>query len=53
LSAPGSGSSTLKISAATSVKAGTYSASVSAASGSTRQQLPLSVTCTKAVASVK
>ncbi len=45
LSAPGSGSSTLKITATSKAKAGTYSVTVSAASsGSTTQKMPLSVT---------
>jgi subtilase family serine protease len=45
LSAPGSGSSVLLLSANSSLKAGTYSATVSAISGNTRQQIPLSITC--------
>ena len=45
LSAPGSGSSVLKISAASNARAGTYSATVSAAGGGLKQQIPLSVTC--------
>jgi pseudomonalisin len=45
LSAPGSGSSVLILSANSSLKAGTYSATVSAISGNTRQQIPLSITC--------
>lgn len=44
LSAPGSGSSVLKLTASTSAKAGIYSVIVSATSGSTRQQVPVSVT---------
>ncbi|MGA8216744.1 MAG: protease pro-enzyme activation domain-containing protein [Candidatus Sulfotelmatobacter sp.] len=44
LSAPGSGSSVLKITASGSAKAGTYSVTVSAAGGSTKQRMPLSVT---------
>jgi subtilase family serine protease len=44
LPAPGSGSSVLKLSAASSAAAGTYSATVSATSGATRQQIPLTVT---------
>ncbi|MGB6404312.1 MAG: S53 family peptidase [Candidatus Sulfotelmatobacter sp.] len=44
LSAPGSGSSTLKFAASATAKAGTYSATVSATSGATKQQMPLSVT---------
>ena len=43
LSAPGSGSSILKLAATTTAKAGTYSATVSATSGATKQQMPLSV----------
>jgi pseudomonalisin len=44
LSAPGSGSSVLKIVASNAAKAGTYSATISASSGSTKQQMPLSIT---------
>jgi pseudomonalisin len=44
LPAPGSGSSVVKLTATTTAKAGTYSATVSATSGSTKQQMPLSVT---------
>ena len=44
LSAPGSGSSVLKIVASNAAKAGTYSATISARSGSTKQQMPLSIT---------
>ncbi|MGA8502307.1 MAG: S53 family peptidase [Candidatus Sulfotelmatobacter sp.] len=43
LSAPGSGSSVLKLVASATAKAGTYSATVSATSGATKQQMPLSV----------
>jgi pseudomonalisin len=43
LSAPGSGSSVFKLAATTKAKAGTYPATVSATSGATKQQLPLSV----------
>src|SRR5271156_5564231 len=43
LSAPGSGSSVLKVAATNAAKAGTYSATVSATSGPTKQQMPLSV----------
>jgi subtilase family serine protease len=43
LSAPGSGSSVLKLAATSAAKAGTYSATVSATSGATKQQMPLSV----------
>jgi len=49
LSAPGSGSSVLKITASGSAKAGTYSVTVSAASGSTKQQIPLSVTIARQI----
>jgi uncharacterized membrane protein len=45
LSAPGSGASVLKLTASGSTKAGVYSATVSATSGATKQQVPLSVTC--------
>jgi subtilase family serine protease len=44
LRAPGSGNSVLKLTAASSAKPGTYSATVSATSGSTKQQMPVSVT---------
>ena len=44
LSAPGSGSSVLRLTASSSAKAGIYSVTVSATSGSTRQQMPVSVT---------
>jgi subtilase family serine protease len=44
LSAPGSGSSVLKVSAATSAKPGVYSATVAASSGSTRHAASLSIT---------
>jgi pseudomonalisin len=44
LPAPGSGSSVVKLTATSSAKAGVYSATVSASSGSTKQQMPLSVT---------
>ena len=47
LSAPGSGSSVLRFTASSGVKPGVYSATVSATSGSTRQQLALSVTCVR------
>ena len=49
LAAPGSGSSVLKLSATSSAKAGTYSATVSATSGTTKQQIPLSVTCSAVI----
>src|SRR5208283_2169381 len=45
LAAPGSGTSILKLTAASGAKAGTYSATVSASSGSTSQKIPLSITC--------
>jgi pseudomonalisin len=47
LAAPGSGSSVLKLSAISSAKPGSYSAIVSATSGSTTQQIPLAITCVK------
>jgi pseudomonalisin len=47
LVAPGSGSSVLKLSAISSAKPGSYSAIVSATSGSTTQQIPLAITCVK------
>ena len=43
LSAPGSGSCVLKVAATGAAKAGTYSATVSATSGATKQLMPLSV----------
>jgi pseudomonalisin len=49
LSAPGSGSSVLKIAATSGAKAGIYSATVSASSGTTKQQIPLSVTIVRQV----
>jgi hypothetical protein len=49
LSAPGSGSSVLRLTASTDVKAGVYSVTVSAASGSTRQSMPVSVTVVRQV----
>ncbi len=45
LPAPGSGVSVLKVSAVSGVKAGTYSATLSASSGATKQQIPLSIIC--------
>ena len=45
LPAPGSGASVLKLSALNSVKAGTYSATLTATSGATKQQIPLPITC--------
>ncbi|MGA7423433.1 MAG: S53 family peptidase, partial [Candidatus Sulfotelmatobacter sp.] len=44
LTAPGSGSSVLKLAATSAARAGTYSATVSATSGAVKQQMPLSVT---------
>ncbi len=44
VAAPGSGSSVLKLTATASAKAGTYSSTVSASSGSTTQHMPLAVT---------
>jgi pseudomonalisin len=46
MAAPGSGTSVLKLSATSTVKPGTYSATISATSGTTKQQIPLWVTCT-------
>ncbi len=43
LSAPGSGSSVLRFTASSSVKAGVYSVTVSATSGSTSQHMPVAV----------
>ncbi len=43
LAAPGSGTSALKLSATSKAKAGSYSATVSATSGKTKQQIPLTV----------
>ena len=43
LHAPGSGSSVLKLAATGTAKAGTYAVTVTATSGATKQQLPLSV----------
>ncbi|MFZ0761726.1 MAG: S53 family peptidase [Candidatus Sulfotelmatobacter sp.] len=47
---PGSGSSVLKLTAASSAKAGVYSVSVTATSGATKQRLPLAVTIAPAPA---
>ena len=44
LSAPGAGSSGLKLAVSSKVKAGAYSVTVSATSGSTKQQMPVLVT---------
>ena len=49
LSAPGAGSSVFKVAVSSSAKAGVYSVIVSAASGSIRQQMPISVTVVRAV----
>jgi len=49
LSAPGSGSSVLRLTASSGVKAGVYSVTVSATSGSTRQSMPVSVTVVRQV----
>jgi subtilase family serine protease len=53
LAAPGSGTSVLKISANNSVRTGTYSATIWATSGSTKQQIPLAVTCGGARTAIK
>jgi hypothetical protein len=45
LPAPGSGATVLKLSALSGVKAGTYSATLSASSGATKQAIPLSIIC--------
>jgi uncharacterized membrane protein len=45
LAAPGSGTSILKLPAASSAQAGTYSVTVSASSGSTREKVALAITC--------
>lgn len=45
LSAPGSGASVLELTATGSARLGTYSITVSAASGASKQQIALSVTC--------
>ena len=44
LTAPGSGSSLLKVSAVSNAKLGAYSISVSATSGGLKQQIPISLT---------
>jgi hypothetical protein len=46
IAAPGSGSGTLKLTAQTITKAGSYSTTISAASGAVKQQVPLTVTVT-------
>jgi hypothetical protein len=43
IGAPGSGSSSLKLTAGSSVKAGNYTATVSATSGSTKKQVLIGV----------
>jgi subtilase family serine protease len=48
LAAPGSGSSSLRFAAAMNARAGNYPVTVTASSGSTRQSIPLTVTCTAA-----
>ena len=45
LPAPGSGTSALKLTATSLAKAGTYPVTVSATSGTTKQQIGLSITC--------
>jgi subtilase family serine protease len=45
LPAPGSGATVLKLSALSGVKAGTYSATLSASSGAVKQTIPLSIIC--------
>ena len=53
LSAPGSGTSVLKLTATGSAKVGTYSITVSATSGGTKQQVALSITCASARAPIR
>ncbi|MGA7401562.1 MAG: S53 family peptidase [Candidatus Sulfotelmatobacter sp.] len=48
LPAPGSGTSILLITASKTAKPGNYSATISATSGATRQQIPLSISCSAA-----
>jgi subtilase family serine protease len=50
LRAPGSGSSVLKLTAKSSARLGVYSVVVSATSGSSRQQMPVSMTIVRQVA---
>jgi pseudomonalisin len=52
LAAPGSGSSVLKLTASSIAKAGVYSVTVSATSGSTRQQMAVSVTIVRKAGSL-
>jgi uncharacterized membrane protein len=49
LAAPGSGSTVLKFTATSKAKAGVYSVTVSATSGSTRQLMPVSVTIVRQI----
>jgi pseudomonalisin len=51
LSAPGSGTSVLKLTAASNMKIGVYSATVAATSGTSTQHLPLAITCSAHTAS--
>ena len=53
LAAPGSGSSVLKLTASSSARAGVYSVTVSAASGSTRQQMAVAVTIVRQMSSLR
>ncbi len=48
LPAPGSGTSILLITASKTAKPGNYSATISVISGATRQQIPLSISCSAA-----
>jgi pseudomonalisin len=48
LAAPGTGSSMIRFSASSATKAGTYSFTVSASSGTQKQQIPISITCSSA-----
>ncbi|HEY1657064.1 MAG TPA: S53 family peptidase [Candidatus Sulfotelmatobacter sp.] len=50
LPAPGSGVSRLRVGATSSVKPGTYNATVSASAGSTKQQIPLSIVFSRSAA---
>jgi pseudomonalisin len=53
LAAPGSGTSFLRLSASTKVQPGAYATTVSATSGSTRQQIPISITCSSHTATTR
>jgi hypothetical protein len=53
IAAPGSGTSTLRFNAASSVSAGTYSVTVTATSGGTKQVLPLSIVSSRATAAIR